>query len=61
MGLVLIPVTAVTVVTYASGAAASMGDYYAAFQLFMSKSLLEVTLKLVEYGFDFRIARATID
>ena len=59
-GLVLIPVTAVTVVIEASRAAGSMGEFYPAFQLFLSKSLLEVSLKLVECGFDISIARARI-
>ena len=59
-GLVVIPLTAVTAVIIASGAAGSMGEFYPAFQLFLSKSLLEVTLKLVECALDISIARARI-
>lgn len=60
-GLVLVPGTAVTAVIDASAAAASVRIYYPALQLFLTKSLLEVTLKVVECGFDIiSIARARI-
>jgi len=52
----LIPLTAVTAVTNACGASASMGDFYPAFKVL----LFEFTPKLAACALDIRTARARI-
>ena len=59
-GLVLVPLTAVTALIDSSAAAVFMGIYYPALQLFITKSLLEGTLKLMECAFDVSIAEVRI-
>lgn len=61
MGPGAVSLYAVTAVVNASGAAAYMGNFYPAFQLLLSKSLFEVTLKLSECALDIKTARARIN